>query len=58
MPSFNGSLLDIAGRLASGIALGITLAMGILPQELPVIMIVFFAFGARRIAVSGCLPDA
>lgn len=29
---------------------GITLAMGILPQELPVIMIVFFAFGARRIA--------
>jgi len=29
---------------------GITLAMGILPQEFPVIMIVFFALGARRIA--------
>lgn len=33
-----------------GLLSGITLAMGILPQELPVIMIVFFAFGARRIA--------
>ncbi|MFA7269123.1 MAG: cation-translocating P-type ATPase [Sterolibacterium sp.] len=29
---------------------GITLAMGILPQEFPVILIVFLAFGARRIA--------
>ena len=29
---------------------GITLAMALLPQEFPVIMIVFFAFGARRIA--------
>ncbi|MDC7714922.1 cation-translocating P-type ATPase [Vogesella sp. LYT5W] len=29
---------------------GITLAMGILPQEFPVIMIVFLALGARRIA--------
>ncbi len=34
-----------------GVLSGITLAMGILPQELPVIMIVFFAFGARRLAV-------
>ncbi|MFZ3087832.1 MAG: cation-translocating P-type ATPase [Methylotenera sp.] len=33
-----------------GLLSGITLAMGILPQEFPVIMIVFFAFGARRIA--------
>jgi len=33
-----------------GLLSGITLAMGILPQELPVIMIIFFAFGARRIA--------
>jgi len=33
-----------------GLLSGITLAMGVLPQELPVIMIVFFAFGARRIA--------
>ena len=29
---------------------GITLAMGILPQEFPVIMIVFLALGARRLA--------
>lgn len=29
---------------------GITLAMGILPQELPVIMVVFFALAARRLA--------
>jgi Ca2+-transporting ATPase len=29
---------------------GITLAMGILPQEFPVIMIIFLALGARRIA--------
>jgi len=33
-----------------GLLAGITLAMGILPQEFPVIMIVFFALGARRIA--------
>lgn len=35
---------------AGGLLAGITLAMGILPQEFPVIMIVFFAMGARRIA--------
>ncbi|WP_342618569.1 cation-translocating P-type ATPase [Rhodoferax sp. GW822-FHT02A01] len=29
---------------------GITLAMGLLPQEFPVIMIIFLALGARRIA--------
>ena len=34
---------------------GITLAMAILPQEFPVIMIVFFALGARRLARSGML---
>ncbi|MFD2448047.1 hypothetical protein ACFSQE_06100 [Vogesella fluminis] len=33
---------------------GITLAMGILPQEFPVIMIVFLALGARRIASHRC----
>lgn len=38
------------GRLLDGILAGITLAMGILPQEIPVIMIVFMALGARRIA--------
>jgi Ca2+-transporting ATPase len=34
---------------------GITLAMGILPQELPVIMIVFFALAARRLATQQVL---
>jgi len=34
---------------------GITLAMGILPQEFPVIMIVFLALGARRIAAQRVL---
>ncbi len=34
---------------------GITLAMGILPQELPVVMIVFFALAARRLATQQVL---
>jgi Ca2+-transporting ATPase len=34
---------------------GITLAMGLLPQELPVIMIVFFALAARRLATQQVL---
>ena len=38
------------GGFLEGILAGITLAMGILPQEFPVIMIIFMAFGARRIA--------
>ncbi|MCX7174048.1 MAG: cation-translocating P-type ATPase [Proteobacteria bacterium] len=38
-----------------GLLAGITLAMGILPQEFPVILIVFLAFGARRIAQHGVL---
>jgi len=41
--TFRGGWLD-------GLLAGITLAMGILPQEFPVIMIVFLALGARRIA--------
>lgn len=40
----------LRGGWLQGLLSGITLAMGILPQEFPVIMIVFFAFGARRIA--------
>jgi Ca2+-transporting ATPase len=40
----------LAGWLA-----GITLAMSLLPQEFPVIMIVFLAFGARRIAAQHVL---
>lgn len=38
------------GGWLDGLLAGITLAMGVLPQEFPVIMIVFMAFGARRIA--------
>ena len=38
------------GDWFEGILSGITLAMAALPQEFPVIMIVFFALGARRIA--------
>ena len=40
----------LRGGWMAGILAGITLAMGILPQEFPVIMIVFLALGARRIA--------
>ena len=40
----------LRGGWLKGILAGITLAMGILPQEFPVIMIVFFAMGARRLA--------
>ncbi len=38
------------GYWLEGVLSGITLAMAALPQEFPVIMIVFFALGARRIA--------
>ncbi len=40
----------LRGGWMDAVLAGITLAMGILPQEFPVIMIVFFAMGARRIA--------
>ncbi|SFN06605.1 Ca2+-transporting ATPase [Formivibrio citricus] len=40
----------LRGGWLEGLLAGITLAMGILPQEFPVIMIVFLAMGARRIA--------
>lgn len=45
----------LRGGWLQGVLTGITLAMGILPQELPVIMIVFFALGARRIAAKNVL---
>jgi Ca2+-transporting ATPase len=45
----------IRGGWLDGILAGITLAMGILPQEFPVIMIVFLALGARRIAAQRVL---
>jgi Ca2+-transporting ATPase len=40
----------LRGGWLDGLLVGITLAMGILPQEFPVIMIIFLALGARRIA--------
>jgi Ca2+-transporting ATPase len=41
--------------LFPSILAGITLAMALLPQELPVIMIVFLALGARRMVKAGIL---
>ncbi|HEX8964580.1 MAG TPA: cation-translocating P-type ATPase [Rhodocyclaceae bacterium] len=40
----------LRGGWLEGLLAGITLAMGILPQEFPVILIIFLALGARRIA--------
>ena len=40
----------LRGGWLEAVLAGITLAMGILPQELPVIMIVFLALAARRLA--------
>ena len=37
------------GNLPEAILAGIALAMSVLPQEFPVIMIIFFAFAARRL---------
>ncbi len=37
------------GNLPEAILAGIALAMSLLPQEFPVIMIIFFAFAARRL---------
>jgi len=45
----------VRGDWLNGLLTGITLAMGILPQEFPVILIVFLAMGARRIARQGVL---
>jgi Ca2+-transporting ATPase len=43
------------GGWLGGLLAGITLAMGILPQEFPVILIIFLALGARRIALARVL---
>ncbi|MDO9202282.1 MAG: HAD-IC family P-type ATPase, partial [Hydrogenophaga sp.] len=43
------------GGLLDALLSGITLAMGVLPQELPVIMIVFLALAARRLAAQQVL---
>ena len=45
----------LRGGWLDALLAGITLAMGILPQEFPVIMIVFLALGARRIAAQRVL---
>ena len=45
----------IYGGWVQSILAGITLAMAVLPQELPVIMIVFFALAARRLALKKVL---
>ncbi|AOW15112.1 ATPase [Hydrogenophaga crassostreae] len=45
----------LRGGWLEAVLAGITLAMGILPQELPVIMIVFLALAARRMAVQQVL---
>lgn len=44
-----------SGEWLPGVLAGITLAMGILPEEIPVILTVFMALGARRIANEGVL---
>ncbi len=45
----------LRGDWLQALLAGITLAMGILPQELPVIMIVFLALAARRLAAQQVL---
>jgi Ca2+-transporting ATPase len=45
----------LRGGWLDALLAGITLAMGILPQEFPVIMIVFLALGARRLAAQQVL---
>lgn len=45
----------LRGGWLEAVLAGITLAMGILPQELPVIMIVFLALAARRLAAQQVL---
>ncbi len=42
--------LMLRGGWLEGLLAGITLAMAVLPQEFPVILIVFLALGARRIS--------
>jgi Ca2+-transporting ATPase len=43
------------GQWLEGLLAGITLAMGLLPEEFPVILAVFLALGAWRISKSGVL---
>ncbi|MBV5294610.1 MAG: cation-translocating P-type ATPase [Curvibacter lanceolatus] len=50
-----GLLGVLRGDWLQAVLSGITLAMGVLPQELPVIMIVFLALAARRLAAQQVL---
>jgi len=43
------------GNWLEGVLAGITLAMGVLPEEFPVVLTVFLAMGAWRISKSGVL---
>lgn len=45
----------LRGDFIQSVLAGITLAMAVLPQELPVIMIIFFALAARRLALQKVL---
>ncbi|WP_291011369.1 cation-translocating P-type ATPase [Hydrogenophaga sp.] len=51
----SGLFWMLRGGWLEAVLAGITLAMGILPQELPVIMIVFLALAARRLALQQVL---
>ncbi len=46
----SGLYVWLRGGWLEGLLAGITLAMAVLPQEFPVILIVFLALGARRIS--------
>ena len=50
-----GLFWAMRGDVLNALLSGITLAMGVLPQELPVIMIVFLALAARRLAAQQVL---
>ena len=50
-----GLYVAIRGEWLQGLLAGITLAMSLLPQELPLVLTVFLVMGARRIAQKGVL---
>jgi Ca2+-transporting ATPase len=45
----------LEGRWSDGVLRGLTLAMAVLPEEFPLVITVFLAFGAWRLAKSGVL---
>ena len=45
----------LRGSWTTGFLAGVTLAMGIIPEEIPLILTIFFALGAARIAREGVL---